>query len=151
MQPQNKKIRVMATGVFDLMHPGHIYYLEQSKALGDELVVVVANDAVVERTKGKPLFEAAARRHLVAALACVDEAVVPAETAPERYYRTVLELNPDIITLGHDQTFSEQKLMAELATHGWQGQVVRIDRYPDGDISSSKLKARLSGLGGGLR
>lgn len=136
-------MRVMATGVFDLLHPGHIYYLEQSKRLGDELVVVVANDTVVERTKGKSLFAAENRRHMVEALACVDKAVVPTETDPARYYRTVLDLQPDIITLGHDQSFSEAKLQGDLAQHGWQGQVVRIDKYPGEDISSSQLKSKV--------
>lgn len=135
--------RVMATGVFDLLHPGHIYYLEQSKKLGDELVVVVANDTVVARTKGKPLFEADSRKQLVAALACVDRVIIPVETDPRRFYRTVLDIDPDIITLGYDQIFTEQTLVDELARFGWKGQVVRIDKYPEAEISSSKLKNRL--------
>lgn len=138
-----KKVRVMATGVFDLLHPGHIYYLETARALGDELVVVVANDTVVTRTKGKPLFDAESRRRLVAALACVDKAVVPDETEPKRYYRTVLEVAPDIIALGHDQTFTEHELAAELAKYGWQGKVVRLDKYPEEEISSSHIKNKL--------
>ncbi len=139
----NNKVRIMASGVFDLLHPGHIFYLEQSRLLGDELVVVVANDTVVTRTKGRPLFEAESRRKMVAALACVSEAVVPAETEPKRYYRTVLDIQPDIITLGHDQSFKEERLVAEMARYGWKGQVVRIDKYPEEEISSSKLKNKL--------
>ncbi len=138
-----KKVRVMATGVFDLLHPGHIYYLETSRRQGDELVVVVANDAVVRRTKGEPLFAAASRRQLVAALAVVDMAVVPTETEPERYYRTVLDLAPDIITLGHDQTFDETELVAELARYGWYGKVIRIGKFPDAELSSGQLKKSL--------
>lgn len=137
-----KKTRVMATGVFDLLHPGHIYFLEQSRALGDELVVLVTNDVVAKRTKKKMLFDQESRRHLVAALACVDQAIIPTETEPTRYYRTVLEINPDIIALGYDQTFTEQKLAQELAKYGWHGQIVRIDKYPDADISSTLLKSK---------
>lgn len=135
--------RVMASGVFDLLHPGHIFYLEQSKKHGNELVVVVANDLVVTRTKGKPLFDADSRRHLVAALACVDRVIIPKETDPRRYYRTVLDINPAVITLGYDQTFTEQNLAAELAGYGWQGKIVRIDQYPEAELSSSQIKAAL--------
>jgi FAD synthetase len=140
---------IMATGVFDLMHPGHIYYLEQSKALGDKLVVVVTNDTVVTRTKGTPLFDEASRRHMVAALRCVDEAIIPTETEPDRYYQTVLDINPDIITLGYDQHFDEKELTADLAKHGWHGKIVRIERHPDHDVSSSQLKKKIKGENGG--
>lgn len=140
-----KKVRVMASGVFDLMHPGHIYYLEQAKALGDELIVVVANDAVVARTKGQPLFDAAARQRLVAALAVVDRAIVPTETDRRRFYRTVLAIAPDIIALGYDQTFTEQELAAELAAYGWQGRVVRIGPEPGGELSSTLVKSKVRG------
>lgn len=139
----NKQIRIMATGVFDLLHPGHIYYLEQSRILGDELVVVVANDTVVGRTKGEPLFSEVSRAHMVGALRCVDRVIVPTETEPSRYYQTVLDIDPNIITLGHDQKFSEAELEQELRQHGWQGKVVRIGKYPSEHISSSQLKQRI--------
>lgn len=48
-------VRVMATGVFDLIHPGHISYLEQAKALGDELIVIVACDKTVRSKKHEPI------------------------------------------------------------------------------------------------
>jgi FAD synthetase len=138
-----KPLRVMATGVFDLLHPGHIYYLEQSRALGDELFVVVANDTVVRRSKGEPLFAEESRAHMVGALRCVDTVIVPTNTDPSRYYQTVLDIQPDIITLGHDQKFSEVELEKELRQHGWDGKVVRIDTYPGDHISSSHLKQRI--------
>jgi FAD synthetase len=141
MTVASKKI-IMASGVFDLMHPGHIYYLEQSRSLGDELVVVVTNDAVASR-KGKTLFDAESRRHMVAALAVVDRAVIPTETDPARYYRTVLDLNPSVITLGHDQHFDETALRKELNRYGWQGKVVRIGKMPGQAVSSSALKQKL--------
>ncbi len=134
---------IMASGVFDLLHPGHIYYLEESKKLGDKLVVVVANDTVVKKAGKQPIFEAASRRHLVQSLACVDQVIVPEETEARRYYRTVLQINPDIITLGYDQEFDERALAEELARYGWKGRIVRISQYPSEEISSSKLKASL--------
>lgn len=140
-----KHVRVLATGVFDLLHPGHVFYLEESKKLGTELVVLVTNDMVVTRTKGTPLFNAKSRQHMVAALRCVDEAIVPTNTDPKLYFQTVLDIMPDVITLGYDQTFSERELSKELESRGWKGEVVRIGKYPSGDISSSKLKEAIKG------
>lgn len=142
-QVEAKLIRVMATGVFDLLHPGHLYFLTQSRALGDELIVLVTNDTVARRNKKQMLFDQDSRRSLVAALSCVDQAIVPSETEPERYYRTVLEIAPDIITLGYDQTFTEQKLSTELGQYGWHGQIVRIGKLPNKEISSSLLKSKI--------
>lgn len=143
-QSSPKKI-IMASGVFDLLHPGHIYYLEQSRQLGDELVVIVTNDQVANRTKGKTLFSAESRKQMVAALACVERAIIPIETEPARYYRTVLDINPNVITLGHDQRFSETELLAELARYGWKGEIVRIDKMPGEKVSSTMLKKQLKG------
>lgn len=143
--PTIKPVKIMATGVFDLLHPGHIYFLEQSKALGDNLTVLVTNDEVVRQTKGEPLFDAKARAHMVGSLRCVDEVIVPTETDRARYYQTVLTINPDIITLGYDQKFSEIELLTELQQHGWTGKVVRIDKYPHAEVSSSKLKQQIKG------
>lgn len=145
MTKTNHKTIIMATGVFDLLHPGHIYFLEESKKLGDELVVVVTNDTVVARSKEKPLFDAASRCHMVQSLACVDRAIIPTETEPSRYYRTVLAVGPDIITLGYDQTFSEQQLADDLGRYGWYGKIVRIGKYPGAEVSSSALKRTLKG------
>ncbi len=132
----------MASGVFDLLHPGHIYFLEQSKKLGDELVVLLTNDMVASRTKGELLFDQASRAHMVQALACVDQAIVATETEPTNYYKTVLAIRPDIIALGYDQTFTEQALAADLAAHGWQGKIVRLGQYHQ-PVSSSQLKNQI--------
>ncbi len=137
------RIRVLATGVFDLLHPGHIHYLESSKKLGDELIVLVTNDDYVRQTKGEPVFPAASRRHLIEALACVDEVIIPTETQPDQFYKTVLAIEPDIITLGFNQKFSGNDLKAEFARHGWQGDIVRIGPYKEAGLSSTQLKDKI--------
>ncbi len=139
----SRPIRIMASGVFDLLHPGHIFYLEQAKQLGDELVVVVANDTVAKQSKPNLIFSANDRKRMVAALAVVDKVVVPRETDPKRYYRTVLDINPRIIVLGYNQTFTEQKLLDELVDYGWKGQVVRAEQYPEEEISSTIVKNKV--------
>jgi FAD synthetase len=140
---KQKPIRVLATGVFDLLHPGHIHYLEAAKNLGDELIVIIANDTYVTNTKGVPLFSAAERKHMVAALSCVDTAIVPEITDSCRFYETVLATKPDIIALGFDQHWDEVELAQTYATYGWHGTIVRLDQFPGATLSSSQLKQKI--------
>ena len=77
---------VAATGTFDLLHPGHVLYLERSKALGDELVVIVARDLNV-RHKPKPIVPEDQRLRMVQALKVVDRAVLGARERYLPYHR----------------------------------------------------------------
>ena len=113
-------VRVMAQGVFDLIHLGHVHYLEKARELGDELVVVVASDRTVRERKHEPITPEEMRRDLVAALRCVDMAVVGSD-GDDRYV-TVQELKPDIIALGHDQEHDEAKIEG----HPHQGRTPRV-------------------------
>ena len=94
---------VFTNGVFDLLHRGHVEYLEEARALGDHLVVGVNSDASVRRIKGpeRPLVPAAERAELLAALACVDLAIVFEDDTPERLIRQV---EPDVLVKGGDWT-----------------------------------------------
>jgi FAD synthetase len=128
-------VKVMAQGAFDLLHPGHIHYLERSAALGEELVVVVARDSRVSDRK-ELVFDEEERKEMLQALEAVDEAVLGSEGD---IYSTVEEIDPDIITLGYDQDHSEEEVrkMAEEAT-GHEVEVERVSGLED--YSSSKLK-----------
>lgn len=117
----------MAQGVFDLLHLGHVHYLERAKELGDELVVVVASDKTVRERKHEPVTPQEMRREMVASLKCVDEAVIGSE-GDDRYV-TVERLRPDIIALGHDQQHDEERIKLELAKRGLHTKVVRLDYY----------------------
>jgi D-beta-D-heptose 7-phosphate kinase/D-beta-D-heptose 1-phosphate adenosyltransferase len=92
---------VFTNGVFDLLHRGHVEYLEEAAALGDRLVVGVNADDSVRRLKGdgRPLIPDHERAELVAALACVDLAVIFAEDTPDRLIR---EVRPDVLVKGGD-------------------------------------------------
>jgi FAD synthetase len=120
-------VRVMAQGVFDLLHLGHVHYLCKARELGDELVVVVASDTTVRRRKHEPITPQEMRRDMVASLRCVDRAVVGSEGGDP--YAVVEELRPDIIALGHDQAHDEEEIIAELARRGLPTRVVRLDYY----------------------
>ncbi len=92
---------IMTNGCFDLLHAGHVTYLEQAKALGDRLIVAVNSDASVKRLKGqsRPINGLQQRMTVLAALACVDWVVAFAEETPERLYCNTL---PDVIVKGGD-------------------------------------------------
>jgi len=94
---------VLANGCFDLLHVGHVRYLQAAKQLGGRLVVGVNADASVERLKGpgRPVVPAEERAELLAALECVDAVVI----FPEPDVRALItELRPDIHAKGTDYT-----------------------------------------------
>jgi FAD synthetase len=138
-------VRVMATGVFDLLHAGHLYYLTQSKKLGDELVVVVARDRTASRIKHPPVIPEELRREMVEALKPVDRAVLGSLTD---IYHTVEELKPDIITLGYDQRFDEGEVERECARRQVPAKVVRLGGLPQDLLASSRIIERILSLYG---
>ncbi|MEC9253329.1 MAG: adenylyltransferase/cytidyltransferase family protein [Candidatus Thermoplasmatota archaeon] len=134
--------RVVATGVFDLLHPGHIHFLRAARELGDELVVIVANDATVRRMKREPIVSAAVRAEMVASLKPVDQAIVGREG--NMLDIVVEEIKPHIIALGHDQDMFEPKaLEAKLAERGHVVQVVRLPKLEHGLAGTRKIVARI--------
>ena len=128
-------IRVVATGTFDILHPGHLYYLEESRNLGDELSVIVARDANVKH-KPRPILPEDQRLQMVRALKPVDRALLG---DIHDMFRPIAELKPDIITLGFNQHFDEENLRQRLRERGLGADVVRISGYPGPLASSSKI------------
>jgi FAD synthetase len=131
----------MATGVFDILHPGHVHYLSESKKLGDELLVVVARDSTAHRNGKKPLFDENSRLKMVNELKPVDRAILGHEGD---IFKTVLDNKPDIITLGYDQNFDADKIEEKCRELGLSTKVVRISKY-DGKRfqSSSEVRQKL--------
>jgi FAD synthetase len=125
----------MATGVFDILHLGHLHYLEESKKLGDELVVVVATDTTVRKRKHEPITPEKMRCELVASLKPVDKAVLGREGGD--IFEIVKDLRPDIITLGYDQPFDQQNLEKELSKRGLKVKVVRMPHL-DHDLDGTR-------------
>lgn len=132
--------RVMAQGVFDLLHPGHLHYLRASRALGDELHVVIARDSRVGSEKDLVMHEES-RRMVVDALEMVDAAILGSE---DSIFDSVAAIDPDIITLGYDQEFDPDELEAMLDENGFPA--VRVERIEEreGDYSSTQLRERLN-------
>jgi FAD synthetase len=114
----------MATGTFDLIHPGHGYYLSESKKLGGDdarLVVVVARESTVRARKRVPIVPEKQRMKVVQMLKMVDEAVLGSETD---MFSTVRKIKPDIITIGPDQKFDLDWLRGELEKRDIHAEVV---------------------------
>lgn len=127
--------RVVATGTFDILHPGHLYYLEESKKMGDELWVIVARDANVKH-KPCPIIPEVQRLQIVAALKPVDHAILGDKTD---MFRPIKEIQPDVITIGFNQHFDERTLHLQLTELGLAPEIVRIGKYEDGDLCSSRF------------
>jgi FAD synthetase len=126
--------RIMATGVFDILHSGHLHFLMEAKSLGDELVVVVATDATVRKHKHEPITPEKMRVELVGALKPVDKALLGREGD---IFDIVLQLKPDIIALGFDQQFDEKDLEKRLAERGLKVKVVRLHKFED-DLNGTR-------------
>ena len=127
-------VRVMASGVFDLLHSGHLHFLEEARKLGDELVVVVATDKTVREKKHEPITNEEMRLKMVAALRPVDLAVLGKEGD---MFEIVAELKPDIIALGFDQLHDINQIKGLLAEKGINAKVVRLTQLND-DLSGTR-------------
>lgn len=99
-QAHGEKV-VMTNGCFDILHPGHVTYLQQAKKLGDRLIIAINDDASVKRLKGpsRPINNIEQRMAVMAALECVDWVVPFTEDTPEQL---ICELGPDILVKGGD-------------------------------------------------
>lgn len=130
--------KVVATGTFDILHPGHLYYLEESGKLGDELHVIVARDENV-RHKPRPVIPERQRLRMVNALKPVDFARLGDLTD---MYLPIEEIQPSVITLGFNQHFDEDHLRQELRDRGLDSEVVRIGSYTGDTFCSSRKIVR---------
>jgi FAD synthetase len=135
----------MASGVFDILHTGHISYLEQARSLGDELVVVVACDSTVRKRKHEPITPETMRARLVGALKPVDRSIIGREGD---MLDTVAEIRPDIIVLGYDQGFNEEELHQRLSDRGMGHiRVVRADECADDLNATRRIVDRIRKMG----
>ena len=136
----------MAVGVFDLLHAGHLHYLEQAKMLGEELVVVVAHDDTVRSRKHEPITNQQLRKRMVEGLKPVDKAMVgnPPSTP---IFDILAEVNPDIIALGYDQKHSIDAIKEGLEAHGHsEVQVLRVEGLSDDLDGTRKIIAKILNL-----
>ena len=144
-QSQKKKI-VLASGVFDLLHWGHVKFLEEAKKAGGEnaeLVVVVARDATVEKTKGRaPTMGEYHRAALVDSLKVVDRAVMGYLNF--NISDIIDDIKPDVIALGYDQDDVMDEVQNYIRMKNLNIKVVRIAKFGEiARLSSSKIKQKI--------
>ena len=143
---RRKKKVVLASGVFDLLHLGHVKFLEEAKKRGGkdaELIVIIARDSTVEENKGrKPVMSENQRRALVESLRVVDEAVLGFEKFD---LGDVIErVKPDVIALGYDQADMEKGVQKYVGNHKLNIKIVKIGKFEEDELdSSSKIRQKI--------
>jgi rfaE bifunctional protein nucleotidyltransferase chain/domain len=137
------EVIVFTNGVFDLLHPGHVRYLQQARALGDVLIVGVNSDASVRRNKGadRPINPEAERAEVLAALACVDAVAIFGEDTPAEIIRAC---QPDVLVKGAD--WAANRIVGRDTVEARGGRVVRI-AVEEGH-STTDIVARIRTSGG---
>ena len=141
-----KKIVVLASGVFDLIHLGHVKFLEAAKKTGGknaELIVIVARDSTVKKSKGrKPIMPEDERRALVESLKVVDKAVLGYKNFS--IGEVIENIKPEVIALGYDQVGMEKEVQDYVAKNKVNVKIVRIRRFGENSLdSSSKIKQEI--------
>jgi rfaE bifunctional protein nucleotidyltransferase chain/domain len=133
---------VFTNGVFDLVHPGHVRYLSDARALGDRLIVAVNSDGSVRANKGegRPVNPEQERAEVVAALSTVDAVVIFDEETP---HAIVSRVQPDVLAKGAD--WPEDNIVGRDVVEGRGGRVVRIELAPG--FSTTKLIERIRNPG----
>ncbi|MFC7007071.1 adenylyltransferase/cytidyltransferase family protein [Halalkalicoccus salilacus] len=136
-------VRALAQGTFDLLHPGHVHYLEEAASMGDELYVIVARRSNVTH-KRPPLLDGRQRRDVVAALDVVDRALLGHE---EDIFVPIERIEPDVIVLGHDQHHDDEGIERALEARGITCEIRRASPrepgYEDELLSTGRIIERV--------
>ena len=119
-------VKVMATGTFDILHMGHIYFLKEAKKLGDKLAVIVACDSTVRKLKHEPVTPEKMRLDIIKELKIVDEAFLGQK---DDIYEVVKKIKPDVIALGYDQIYNAENIKLDLKKRNLTVQVIRLPKY----------------------
>ena len=135
-------MKVVATGVFDLIHIGHAHFLNAAKDHGDHLTVIVANDATVRKMKGEPILSDQRRAEVVLQLKPVNEVVIG--RTGNMLDIIVEEIKPDVIALGFDQRlFTRNELESKLFERGLRVKVVRLEEMEQDLAGSRKIISKI--------
>lgn len=140
---------VLASGVFDLLHLGHVRFLEEAKKAGGpnaKLIVIVARDSTVEKKKSRrPIMPENQRCALVASLRVVDEAMLGYEDFDME--KILDKIKPDIVAVGHDSRLSglEQTVAEVVKKKGLKIRMVKVGKFSSDELdSSSKIKQKIA-------
>lgn len=135
--------KVLVGGVFNIIHAGHVFFLKKAKALGDYLVVVVANNKTARRTKKYAIVDHKIRKKNIEKLGIADKVVIGDESD---FMKVVRKEKPDIIVLGHDQKMSEDEISEMLKKAGIKHKlkISRIKENLKGYKTSKIIKNKIN-------
>lgn len=132
---------VVATGVFEILHPGHIKFLTEAKKLGDRLIVIVARDKYIKKVKKNVVIPEEQRLYVIKSLRVVDEAILGDEND---IFKPIEKIKPDIIALGKNQAIDEKMLVEELKKRNLNVKVIRIKDFYNAYLNSTtKIKEKI--------
>ena len=135
-------MKVVATGVFDIIHIGHAHFLNAAKEHGDFLTVIVANDTTVRKMKGEPILSDERRAEVVLQLKPVNEVVIG--RTGDMLDIIVEDIKPDVIALGFDQRlFTRRELEKKLLERGLEVKVVRLKEMEQDLAGSRKIISKI--------
>lgn len=133
---------VITFWTFDIVHPGHVYFLQQAKSQGDALIAIVARDENVKKFKGKaPLHHEKKRIQDIKNLNIADLVELGHESD---YFFVIKKHKPDIIALGYDQTYLVKELSEFLYIHDYKTEVITIEPLEPHRYKSSIIKKKLT-------
>lgn len=137
---------VLAGGVYDVLHLGHLAALNEAKSFGDLLVAVVATDITVEMLKGrKPMFPEKDRQALVEGLKPVDKAILGYEDVGFGFEEVLTEVMPDIVAFGYDQENLEKTVREIIEKHNLKVQTVKLSKFDhEKYVSSTSFRKKMS-------
>ncbi|MCS7135678.1 MAG: adenylyltransferase/cytidyltransferase family protein [Nitrososphaerota archaeon] len=134
-----RKKTVLASGAFDILHPGHVKFLEEAKRAGgksSKLIVIVARNKTIKENKGRDaIFSEKARLSMVQALKPVDKAVLGHR--PFSFEKVVKKYKPDIVVFGYDQNWLMERFKELCRRKGWNIKVKVLKKYNLGSLNSS--------------
>ncbi len=122
MKRTKRPVTVLVGGTFNIIHPGHVWFLKRARALGDRLVVVVAHDRTVRAARKRLVFPARHRAAMVASLEFVDKVIIG--YWPPDLEKMIRNVKPNIIALGYDQNLKIDKIDPSI-------KIVRIKKFSD--------------------
>ena len=136
---------VLAGGVYDVLHLGHLAALTEARTLGDVLVAVVATDVTVGMLKGrKPIFPEEDRRALVEGLKPVDKAILGYEDVGMGYEQVLMDVMPDIVAFGYDQENLDRSVREIIQRRGLKIQMIKLSKFDhEKYLSSTRVREEL--------
>lgn len=135
---REQKRKVMAFGTFDIFHAGHKSYLEQAKALGEYLIVVVARDETVMQIRSQQSRNSEQeRRRSIEDSGLADEVILG---SLKDKYAALEKYRPSVIALGYDQKVNLEELTEQLKKRKLKAEIMRLESFEPEKYKSSKLR-----------